>query len=327
MTTVAADPVEFVKSLAKELDAVLRDTKLALNVAGKNISGKGMQHCSPTAQRAYTADRDTCVDTFGVFQAEWDALLFGESDDIEEFELAYEDHILALDQLEMMNVPFTAVTQADLGVKLAKFFPLVAGLSRFNGRFLALQRELQDIKVKLEKAKKAAQSKTAKAVFGAAVTGAGMLLGPVGIGTTIGIAVASTAVGLVIDQVIGNGAKMGPWDGASKSATAGVDCYDTLQREGMKEVGKLVATLNTSIDAADAGMALFKKYKLDQKIRKVEAEYKAILKDMKKLRTDIAAAQRAAQRALDQAVRSANGHRSQTSKRNSVVKACKSFSG
>lgn len=322
--TTTADITDFMKSLNSQLTSVNRDTIAALAEAKKNLAGSAMQHCTRSAQTAYRADRDVCADTFDIFQAEWDALLHGDHDDLEVFRIAYEDHIAALDQLEAMNVPFSAVTSADLGVKLAKFFPLVVALSKFNGRFMTLQRDLKDIKAKLEKAARASKSKTAKAMFGAAVTGAGLLLGPVGVGTTIGIAVASTAVGLVIDQVLGNGANFGPFDGASKAATAGIDCYENLDDIALKGVGPLVATFNTTVDASDAGMAIYQKYKLEQKIRKVEADYKAILKDMKKLKTEVATAQRNAKRALDTAVRSANGHRSQTSKRNAVAKACKS---
>jgi hypothetical protein len=164
-----------------------------------------------------------------------------------------------------------------------------------------------------------------KTGLGLAITGIGVMSGPVGWGTTIGVAVSAHAVGMVIDQVLGEGGSIKPFDVAKDSTLTAMDCASQLEKKGLKALGPIGAIAGITLDVNDAGAAYMKQKKVQARIKAMDSEFKSALSELKKNVASLKKLQDEAQKAYDAAVRDAGGFRAKTSQRMGGARELKKY--
>lgn len=326
--TVASNPiVDFLngKLIGRYFDEITADMEDALGVASRQLSSSTMKHCSSSSVAQYKKDKAYLDKSSKAFYDAYAIARGGKAKDLKKLQTTYEAAVRDLEVLEIQNDLFGAVIDADLGVKLAAFFGPIMVLAKHAERMKSLQSQLSTLQADLVKAKKLTTAEGLKTALGLGITAVGAMTGPVGIGTTIGIAISAHAVGMVIDEVLGEGGSLKPMDMAKDGTLTAADCASKLESKGMKALGPLGAVAGFTLDAKDAGAAYLKQVKVQERIKAMEKEFVKALKDLKTDVANLKKLQAAAQKALDDAKRNAGAMKVKTSQRLKGAKELKKF--
>ncbi|GMG81115.1 hypothetical protein LNKW23_03270 [Paralimibaculum aggregatum] len=320
--TATADPKEFLDTpvVRRYLGEIVNATEAALTLAGRNLQSGALKACTAATLATYRGDVAACEASYGDFNDAWNRVISGRARDLDDFEGAYQTHLIALEIVEEMNVPFSAVVDAALGVKLTLFFTLVGQVSGHARTFLAIRQKLDQTRRDLEKLKRILKGKAAKTALGAAIAGATLAAGPIGVAATLGIAVSATAAGMVIDKVVGAGGSMTRYQAAHKTSETMLSCYDQLDRVKVRGLGPMLSFVAISLDAAETAQAAALKAAIDKRVKALEKDFKRALKDFERQSRELEAAARAARTAHDRAVRAANGFASRKAERERLLR-------
>jgi hypothetical protein len=327
-SSATSSPVlDFINSklIGRYFDEITADMEDALGIASRQLSSASIKHCSTSSLATYKKDK-ACLDKSSrTFYDAYSRVREGKDTDLKKLQTAYEAAVRDLEILEIQNQLFGAVIDADLGVKLANFFGPLMVLSKHAARWKSIQNTLAELQKDLAKAQSLTAAEGLKTALGLGITGIGVMTGPVGIGTTIGVAISAHAVGIVIDQVLGEGGSVKPFDVGKDSALTAMDCASQLEKKGLKALGPLGAVAGFTLDAKDAGAAYLQQKKVQSRIKALDSEFKSALSDLKKNVASLKKLQDEAQRAYDAAVRDAGGFRAKTSKRMMGAKELKKY--
>lgn len=182
--------------------------------------------------------------------------------------------VSALDNLEESNgrlqVLETTVAQESVN-KLLLLIPLVLGE---NGKLVVLQRRLNALFKKLEKAIRACRDAKIKTMIGAAMAAVGVCLGSIGAPVAIGVALVAVPVGMVVSATF-NGNEESKFKKTSATALT---------------AGRVVAPLSSMTKAfgpvsqlATTGLNLGSVFANESEKKAVMAEIKKLSADIKKI--------------------------------------------
>ena len=326
--TLTSSPVlEFINGnlIGRYFDEITADMEDALGIASRQLSSAGIKHCSASSVAQYKKDKGCLDKSSKAFYDAYARVRQGKDTDLKKLQSAYETAVRDLEILEMCNQLFGAVIDADLGVKLANFFGPLMVLSQHASRWKGIESELSSLKADLEKAKSLTAAEGLKTALGVGIAGIGVMTGPVGIGTTLGIAVGSHVVGMIIDEVLGEGGSLKPFDMGKDATLTAADCATRLEGKAFKALGPLGTLAGFTLDAKDAGAAYMAQRKVQARIKALDAEFRAALTALKKNVASLKKLQAEAQKALDSAVRDAGGFRAKTSQRMRGAKELKKY--
>ena len=326
--TVAGNPVQdFIngKLIGRYFDEITADMEDALGLGARQLSSGTMKHCSTSSVTQYKRDKASLDKSSRAFYDAYSLVREGKVTDLKKLQAAYEAAVRDLEVLEIQNDLFGAVIDADLGVKLAAFFGPLMVLTEHQKRWLALQAQLTSLQTDLTKARKLTAAEGLKTTLGLGITAVGMMTGPVGIGATIGIAVTAHGVGIVIDQVLGEGGSLKPMDIAKDGTLTAADCASQLKAKGVKALGPLGAVAGATLDLKDAGAAYLKQRKVQERIVALDKDFRKALKDLETDLAKLKKLQDEAQKALDQALRNAGAMKIKTSQRMKGLSEMKRF--
>ncbi|MEM9145464.1 MAG: hypothetical protein AAGC57_04635 [Pseudomonadota bacterium] len=299
---------EFVDAptVKKYFGAIVDDIEAALTEAGRNTSSGSMKHVTGKVLSTYKSDISALEKASDSFHNEWGNIIAEKATSLDAFERAYEVVLRELEIVELGNPFFTAVRETDVGGKVVAWVLIIEAVIKLAPRYVKLKSDLEKLKKDLEKLRKEVNAKSANAVIGVVITGITVAIPPAGIGTALAVAVSSAAVGMIIDEYVGNGASVSTLDAAHKATNAAYDCYDAAGKTTVKAFGKVNILMNTAKDFGDAGTAFYKKSKIESRLKAVEKEWNALLKELGKSAKTIRKARDVAQKALDDAATKAN---------------------
>ncbi len=307
-------------------DEITADMEDALGVATRTLKSSTMKHVSASSLKTYQSDKRALDSSSKNFYDAYNNAINGKDKDLKKLQAAYETAMLDLEVLEMQNELFGAVVDAGLGVALVNFLGPVGILIEYRTAWNKLQTELASLKADLLKAQKLATGEGLKTALGLGITAAGVMTGPVGIGTTIGIAVAAHAAGMVIDEVLGNGGSVKPFAVAKDTTlTAAGLASECKNLKGAKALGPLGNLAGFALDAKDAGAAYMEQKKIQRRIKALDKDFRAAADKLEKQVKDLKKLQATAQAAYDKACRNAGGSSSKTSKRKKAVPLMKKY--
>ena len=311
--------------IARYFDELTADMEDALGIASRQLSSASIKHCSASSLATYKKDKASLDKTSRAFYDAYSRVREGKDTDLKKLQTAYEAAVRDLEILEIQNQLFGAVIDADLGVKLAMFFGPLMVLTQHSSRWKTIESELSALKADLQQAMKLTAAEGLKTTLGVGITAVGVMTGPVGMGATVGIAISAHAVGMVIDQVLGEGGSLKPFDVAKDSTLTAMDCASQLEKKGLKALGPLGAIAGFTLDAKDAGAAYLVQKKVQARIKAMDAEFKSALAELKKNVASLKKLQDEAQKAYDSAVRDAGGFRAKTSQRMGGARELKKY--
>lgn len=312
--------------IIRYFDEITADMEDALGVASRTLKSSTMKHVSSSSLKTYQSDKRALDQSSKNFYDAYNDAINGKDKELKKLQSTYETAVRDLQILEDQNILFGAVVDAGLGLALANFFGPVMVLMEHRKAWNLLKVELANLKADLLQAQKLTAAEGLKTTLGVGITAIGVMTGPVGVGTTIGVAVASHAAGMVIDEVLGAGGSLKPMDMAKDGTLTAMDLASNCENlKGAKGLGPLAAIAGFALDAKDTGAAYLVQKKVQARIKAFDKNFRAAtdklakqVKELKKLQSD-------AQKAYDTACRNVGGSSSKSSKRKKPVPMLKKF--
>ena len=267
------------KKIQKYIEQIDTDADDAMSLADSVISSAVGKLYSSSTLSTYKADVSRLDRSWGDFNGAWNKVTFGRAKNGKELTKTYTKYVLSLEILEAANARHGAVLTSGIATVIATFHALVLKLIKEKKKKLeALYAELLVLKKLLEKAKREVKEAAAQAALNAGLTAVTLLMGPVGWGARIGVAVGSMALHHIID------ASLGPSRGSvagSLNTVAGdtASLVDKLSKGQRTFGGAVSGVVTLGLDASEIGDAVKIVDEVKKRMKVVSKQLDKLLRD------------------------------------------------